>query len=190
MGEQTTLATGHVFIATSLDGFIARSDGNLDWLVKHQTPDEDHGYGELMDSVDGIVMGRGTYETVLTFEPWPYPKPLVVLSHTLESSDIPRHLADRVSISAQEPEELMRSLATEGWQHAYVDGGKVIQSFLRAGLIADLVVTRIPVLLGEGLPLFGVLDRDIDLGHIETKAFASGLVSSKYEVVQPRITPS
>jgi dihydrofolate reductase len=185
MGEQTTLTTGHIFIATSLDGFIARPDGNLDWLMKHQTPDKDHGYGELMDSVDGIVMGKGTFETVLAFDQWPYPKPLVVLSHTLKNSDIPHHLANRVSISAQEPDELMRSLAVDGWQHAYVDGGKVIQSFLRAGLIADMVVTRVPVLLGAGLPLFGALDHDIDLNHLETTAFASGLVSSRYEVIQP-----
>jgi dihydrofolate reductase len=185
MGEQTIMTTGHIFIATSLDGFIARSDGNLDWLVKYQTPDEDHGYGELMDSVDGIVMGRGTFETVLAFDQWPYPKPLIVLSHTLKNSDIPHHLADRVSISAQEPDELMRSLAVRSWQRVYVDGGKVIQSFLRAGLITDMVITRVPVLLGEGHPLFGALDQDVDLKHLETTAFASGLVSSKYEVIQP-----
>jgi dihydrofolate reductase len=185
MGEQTILTTGHIFIATSLDGFIARSDGNLDWLMKHQTPDEDHGYGEFMDSVDGIVMGRGTFETVLAFDQWPYPKPLVVLSHTLNNSDIPNHLADCVSISAQEPDELMQTLAVGGWQHAYIDGGKVIQSFLRAGLIADMVVTRVPVLLGEGLSLFGALAHDIDLNHLTTTAFTSGLVSSKYEVIQP-----
>jgi dihydrofolate reductase len=185
MDEQTVMTSGHVFIATSLDGFIARPDGNLDWLLEYQTPDEDHGYAELIDSVDGIVMGRGTFETVLSFDPWPYTKPVVVLSNTLRSSEVPPHLRDRVSLSAQEPVELMRSLAADGWQHAYVDGGKVIQSFLRAGLIADMVVTRVPVLLGEGLPLFGALDHDIELEHLETTTFASGLVSSKYEIIRP-----
>jgi dihydrofolate reductase len=79
----------------------------------------------------------------------------------------------------------MQSFAGNGWQHAYVDGGRVIQSFLRAGPIADMVVATVPVLLGEGLSLFGALDHDIDLNHIETSAFTSGLVSSKYEVIQP-----
>jgi len=91
------------------------------------------------------------FETVLAFDPWPYPKPLVGMSRTLQSSDSSRRLTDRVSISAQEPDELMQSLAAEGWRHAYVDGGQVIQSFSRGGLIADKVVTRVSVLLRAGL---------------------------------------
>jgi dihydrofolate reductase len=178
------MTIGHVFIAASLDGFIARPDGNLDWLTKYPTAEEDHGYDAFMDSVDGIIMGRGTYEVVRAFDTWSYPKPVVVLSHSLEASDVPEHLASCVTISALEPGELMQSLAVQGWKHAYVDGGQVIQSFLRAGLIADMAITRIPVLLGSGLPLLGELDGDIDLRHLETTTFASGLVASKYEIVQ------
>ncbi|WP_108879398.1 dihydrofolate reductase family protein [Anderseniella sp. Alg231-50] len=178
------MTTGHVFIAISLDGFIARRDGNIDWLMKQQTSGEDHGYDAFMASVDGIIMGRGTFEKVLTFGDWSYPKPVVVMSGTLNDADIPGDLRDKVQVSALGPAEIMRELADKGWARAYVDGGRVIQSFLQAGLISDMTLTHIPVLIGEGLPLFGKLDRDIDLEHLETRSFPSGLVSSTYRVRQ------
>lgn len=178
------MTTGHVFIAVSLDGFIARQDGDIDWLMKQQTADEDHGYDAFMASVDGVIMGRGSFEKVLTFDDWPYHKPVVVMSRTLNDADIPDHLRGKVQISGHEPGELMHDLADSGWAHAYIDGGKVIQSFLRAGLVSDITLTHIPILIGEGLPLFGRLDRDIDLEHLETRSFPSGLVSSKYRIQQ------
>ncbi len=159
------MTTGHVFIAVSLDGFIARQDGDIDWLMKQQTAGEDHGYDAFMASVDGLVMGRGSFEKVLSFNDWPYHKPVVVLSRTLSDADIPGELRNKVRLSSLEPGELMRELGREGWQRAYVDGGKVIRSFLRVGLISDITLTHIPILIGEGLPLFGGLDRDIDLEH-------------------------
>jgi len=176
------MTTGHVFIATSLDGFIAREDGELDWLMKQPTAGEDYGYDAFMESVDGIVMGRKTYEKVLSFGEWSYPKPVVVPTRTLTEESIPEHLAGRVSVSQEAPAELMQRLGAEGWKRAYIDGGQVIQSFLRAGLIETITVSRIPILLGSGIPLFGGLDEDIDLRHVETKTYPSGIVGSQYEV--------
>ncbi len=176
------MTTGHVFIATSLDGFIARRSGEIDWLMK-QPGDEDHGYDAFMKSVDGLVMGRGSYEKVLTFEAWPYTKPVVVMSRTLDGDDVPSALRNKVRLTRLDPSEVMTMLREEGWNRAYVDGGRVVQSFLREGLIADLALTRVPILIGDGLPLFGALDRDIDLEHLDTRTFPSGLVTSRYRVV-------
>lgn len=176
------MTTGHIYIAASLDGFIAREDGDLDWLMKQPTEGENFGYDEFMESVDGIVMGRGTYEKVLTFGEWPYAKPVVVLSKSLTKEDLRADLEGRVRIWGASPVQAMKDMAEDGWKRVYVDGGKIIQSFLRDGLIEDMIVTRVPILLGRGIPLFGPLDRDIDLQHKETRAFASGMTRSLYEV--------
>lgn len=176
------MVTGHVFIATSLDGFIARADGDIEWLIRRDDPSEDHGYYDFIKTMDGIVMGRGTFEKALTFDGWHYSVPVVVLSKTLKAADVPEHLRDKVEISASPPRDLMAQLAQKGWKRAYIDGGKTIQSFLREGLIDDLVITTAPVLLGDGLRLFGPLTEDISLVHTETHAFPSGLVQSKYRV--------
>jgi len=177
------MTTGHVFIAASLDGFIARRDGDIDWLMKYDVEGEDHGFDEMMASVEGLIMGSGTFQKVLTFGEWPYKKPVVVMSRSITESDIPDHLSRRVRLSVAPPKDIMNQLSAEGWNRAYVDGGKVIQSFLAEGLIQDILLTRVPILLGEGLPLFGAVPHDIALEHIETKSFPSGLVSSKYRVV-------
>ena len=175
--------TGHVFIAASMDGYIARPDGAIDWLNPFAATGEDHGYDAFMKTVDGIVMGRGTYETALSFGGWPYEKPVFVMSATLTDKDVRPDLAGKVRIVAGSPKAVMAELADEGLRKVYVDGGRIIQSFLRAGLIADLIVTRVPILLGQGLPLFGALAADIGLRHLGTTAFRSGLVQSKYEVL-------
>jgi dihydrofolate reductase len=178
------MTTGHVFIAVSLDGNIARSDGAIDWLVEGW-PDvgHDYGYADFMASVDGLVMGRGTFEKVLTFPKWSYDKPVVVLSKTLRSSDVPSALEGRVRISNAQPSDLMHELDRAGWKRAYVDGGKLIQSFLAQRLIEDLVITRLPVLIGAGLPLFKTtLAADMRLSHVETTTHASGFVQSRYTV--------
>jgi dihydrofolate reductase len=142
----------------------------------------DYGYAAFMETVDGIVMGRGSYEKVLSFDEWPYAKPVVVMSRSLAEGDIPARLAGKVRISDLEPRALMDALAEEGWEGAYIDGGKLIQSFLREGLISDFTLSRIPVLLGSGIPLFGPLDADIKLQHVETSAYGSGLVQSRYRI--------
>lgn len=176
------MTIGHVFIATSLDGFVARPDHRLDWLMKYDTTNEDHGFEALMDKVDGLIMGSGSFRTVLGFGEWPYRKPVVVLSQSMTDADIPDHLAGLVRISGLDPVDLMAELDREGWQRAYVDGGRIVQSFLRAGLISDLTVTLVPVLIGEGIPLFGPLDKDIDLEFVRATPFPSGMLQTVYRL--------
>lgn len=173
--------SAHVFIATSLDGFIARLDGGLDWLEKANTAGEDHGYQDFMHGIDGIVMGRATFDIALGFERWPYDKPLLVLSSKLNPEDVPSYLSDRITIVRSVSDALAEGQC-RGWDRVYVDGGATIRAFLDAGTISDMVITRIPVLLGTGLPLFGPLSEDLPLRHIETRSFPSGLVQSRYEV--------
>lgn len=176
-----------VYIGTSLDGYIARKDGSLDWLPQPDSEDAstDLGYQAFMDSVDAVVMGRNTYDMVRSFGgEWPYgAKPVIVLSSG--HVEIPTSIAATVESSTSAPTELVAQLASRGLKHLYVDGGAVIQSFMRAGLITQLIITRIPVLIGSGIPLFGPLDQDIRLKHMETKAFGSGMVQSTYKVKSP-----
>lgn len=176
------LASGHVFIAVSLDGFVARPDHGLDWLMRQPTAGEDHGYDAFVETVDGLVMGRGTFETVLAFDAWPYAKPVVVMSSSLTDADVPEPLRDKVSVDAGAPAEVMATLGRDGWRNAYVDGGLLVQSFLRAGLIETMTITIVPVLIGKGRRLFGPTDTDIDLELIEAKSFGSGLVRTRYRV--------
>jgi len=174
------MITGHVFIATSLDGFIARPDGSIDWLEQPGTDAEDHGYDAFMARMDGLVMGRATFEKVLGFGFWPYEKPVIVLSRSLTPASLPAEMAGRVRILNATPQEVFAQLEAEGWRHAYIDGGEVIRAFLTAGLISELILTQLPILLGTGLPLFGHLPGDIALRHEGTHSFASGLVQSRY----------
>lgn len=175
-----------VFIATSLDGFISRTDGSLDWLERANRAvpkGEDFGYARFMSTVDGIVLGRTTFEQVLAYEKWPYgATPLIVLSRTLKS--LPAHVPASVSLSAEDPVKLVARLAALGLEHFYVDGGKCIQSFLAAGLIDELTLTLIPVLIGNGNPLFGPLVKDVKLELVSSQAYAFGYVQSKYRVAQ------
>jgi dihydrofolate reductase len=173
-----------VYIATSVDGFIARENGGIDWLPGGGDAEssEDYGYQELIDSVDAIVMGRNTYELVLSFGSWPYgEKPVVVLSS--RQVDIPDDIARTVESMSAPPREVARRLAERGFRHLYIDGGKTIQGFLREGLVQRLIITKVPILLGTGLPLFGPLPHDVRLRHLETRQFENGLVQSTYEVL-------
>ena len=131
-----------VYIATSLDGFIARKNGSLDWLPGsdgESRGDEDYGYHAFMDSVDVLVMGRNTYELVLSFGEWSYgDKKVIVLSHSL--TELSPTLPDTVELLSCSPQELVAQLQTSGVKHIYVDGGKTIQGFLRAGLIDEIII--------------------------------------------------
>lgn len=176
------MPTGHVFIGTSLDGFIARKNDDIAWLTEYPTLGEDHGFNAHMARVDGVIMGRGTYEVIKDMQPWYYSKPVVVLSRSLTQADIPAQIADKVEVMNATPEDAMQRFGERGWKAAYVDGGTVIQSFLRAGLIDDMVISRIPVLIGEGIPLFGPLEGDLMLDHVRSQAFPSGMVQSVYRV--------
>jgi dihydrofolate reductase len=168
-----------VFIATSLDGFIARQDGSLDWLPADGG--EPHGYTEFIATVDTIVIGRKTFETVLSFDAWPYGKKPVVVLSTRPSELTPPD--DAVcDVMAGTPHEVVARLAERGMKHLYIDGGVTIQGFLEAGLIQRMIITRIPVLLGSGIPLFGSLSHDIRLEHVATRSYPSGMVQSEYVI--------
>jgi dihydrofolate reductase len=168
-----------VFVGTSLDGFIARKNGDFDFLPPGGG--EPHGYDEFIATVDAIVMGRNTFDTVLTMSPWPYAKKRVVV---LSSRPIDFSRVDgKVEQMSGAPAEIVAQLEASGAHHLYIDGGITVQRFLRAGLIQRLIITRVPVLIGEGIPLFGALPHDIHLRHIATRQYPSGLVSSEYQVV-------
>lgn len=169
-----------VFVGTSLDGFIARANGDFDFL--YPSGNEPHGYDEFMATVDALVIGRNTFEKVLTLSPWPYgDKPVFVLStHPLS----PAPAGAVVEQMSGEPTEIAARLASRGIRHVYVDGGITIQRFLRAGLIQRLIITRVPVLIGDGIPLFGSLPHDVRLHHVATRQYSSGLVQSEYQVVE------
>lgn len=171
-----------VYIATSLDGYIARPNGDIDWLLEGpDLPGEDFGYAAFMATVDALVMGRRTYEKALTFASWPYAGKRVVVLST-GSPEVPAALAGAVEVVSLPPEVLVERLSREGVSHVYLDGGATIQGFLAAGMIDEITVTRIPVLIGEGIPLFGRLARDVRMEHAETRAFANGFVQSRYRV--------
>jgi dihydrofolate reductase len=174
--------TAHVFIAISLDGFIARQDGDIDWLLQRDDPTEDHGYAAFIADKDMIVMGRGSYEKVLTLDPWPYDRPVLVLSEQLADAPVPEALMGKVRFSSRAPKDAMENLAEQNVRRVYVDGGRLVQSFLRDGLVADMVITTVPVLLGSGRPLFGALSRDTDLKLVSSRSFPSGLVQSSYRL--------
>jgi dihydrofolate reductase len=167
-----------VFVGVSIDGFMARADGGLDWLP--EGGGEPHGYAEFIATVDALVIGRNTFEIVEAFETWPYgSKPVVApSSRPLDLSRVPA----TVEQMAGPPAEIIAKLAARGIHHLYVDGGIVIQDFLRAGLVDRLTVTRVPVLIGEGIPLFGPLPGDVHLDHVATRAYPSGLVQSEYRI--------
>ncbi|NKX43514.1 dihydrofolate reductase family protein [Roseicyclus persicicus] len=179
------MTEGHVFIATSLDGFIARPDHALDWLTGRDFGGEDHGYDAFLADMDGVVMGSGTFRAVAGFDPWPYALPVVVLSRSMAEADLPPALRPHVRVLADPPAALMARLGAEGWRRAYVDGGALIRSFLGAGLIRRMTISTLPVLIGAGRPLFGGTGPDIALRHEATRSFPSGLVQSTWTVPAP-----
>ncbi|MBV7515097.1 MULTISPECIES: dihydrofolate reductase family protein [unclassified Pseudomonas] len=176
------MITAHVFIAISLDGFIARQDGDIEWLLQRDDPTEDHGYAAFIADIDMIVMGRGSYEKVLTLDTWPYDRPVLVLSEQLADTPVPEALQDKVRFCNLSPKDTIEKLAGQNVRRVYVDGGRLVQSFLREGLIADIVITTVPVLIGSGRPLFGALIKDIDLRLVSSRSFPSGLVQSTYRL--------
>ena len=168
-----------VYIATSLDGFIARKDGNIDWLMEVPNPDQsDYGFAEFMDRVDAILMGRSTYETVKDFRPWPYAKPVFVLSS--KHPEVPSELSSRVEVIGGELTSVLDSLNSKGIHNIYIDGGLTIQSFLKEDLVDEMVITRIPILLGSGIPLFGEMEQELKFDLAETEILNKDLVKSTY----------
>lgn len=174
------------YIATSLEGFIARPDGSIDWLEQAglSTPaGEDYGYADFMASVDCLVMGRFTFDMVRTFAEYPYTgKRVIVLSKTL--TDIPKGFDDKVELHNTSLTALLAKLEKGNHQRAYVDGGKTIQTFIQAGLLDELIITRVPVLIGAGRALFGEVERDVMLEHLSTRNYANGFVQSRYRLLR------
>jgi dihydrofolate reductase len=181
--KDQNVMTVSVFIGTSVDGFIARLNGELDFLPPGGG--EPHGYDEFIASVDALVVGRKTYETVLTYAEWPYGnKQVIVLSN--RPIDLSAARGGRVEQMDGSPAEIVSQLSARGFHHLYVDGGITIQGFLRTGLIQRLIITRVPVLIGAGIPLFGALPHDIQLRHVATQGYATGLVKSEYHLISDR----
>ncbi len=173
-----------VFVATSLDGFIARLDGSLDWLDAQNTkvpPGEDCGFNAFFDSVDTLILGRKSFELVLTFDPWPYKDNRVIVL-TRGHLAIPMALQSQVSLSQENPQDLVHRLNSEGFHHLYVDGGLTIQGFLQAGMVDEIIITLIPVLLGSGKSLFGPLEKDISLLLLSSQSYAFGYIQNHYRV--------
>jgi len=170
-----------VYIGTSLDGFIADRNGGLDWLQSVPNPDNDDlGWNEFMERIDAIVMGRITFETILGFDvEWPYQRKVFILSNTLKS--LPRGFEDKAEIVNGTPSEITSKLEAKGFENLYIDGGKTIQSFLADDMIDELIITRLPILLGGGTPLFGNLPEHMTLDHISTKVLLGSMVTSHYK---------
>jgi dihydrofolate reductase len=172
--------TFSVFVGTSLDGFIARPDGALDWLPEGAEP---HGYDEFFAGIDTLLIGRKTLDTVLGFDGWPYgDKRVVALSRS--PFELPAGRAGAVEWMSGTPAEIAERLGASGARNVYLDGGITVQGFLREGLVDRMTITRVPVLLGSGIPLFGGLPGDVRLRHVATRWYPSGLVQSEYDVVR------
>ena len=176
--------TNKVYIAASLDGFIARTSGDLEWLEEIPNPNgEDFGFARFMESVDALVMGKNTFEKVLSFGgDWPYTKKVFVLSRSLKEID--SRLGGKVELLALELLDALKLVAERGYRNLYIDGGKVIQSFLEKDLIDEMTITRIPILLGQGIPLFVPQPFEKKFVHEKTEVFENGLVKSKYNRVK------
>jgi len=168
-----------VYIATSLDGYIATSNGGIDWLNEIPNPEgSDFGWSDFISGIDAILMGRNTFEKVLTFEFWPYEIPVFVLSNTLEQ--LPQELTGKAEIITGGIHEVLDQLNQSGFINLYIDGGKLIQSFLAEDLIDEMIITRIPILLGKGISLFGEQDQSLSFVHKKTEVLIESLVKSHY----------
>ena len=169
-----------VFIASSLDGYIADKEGELDWLQAIPNPDNlDMGWVDLLDRIDALVMGRKTFEKVCSFDcDWPYSKPLFVLSNSMKS--IPEGYEGKAELISGSFPAVIETIQQKGHKHLYIDGGVTVQSFLKEDLIDELIITVIPILLGGGIPLFGELPKRMEFNHVKTEVFLSAIVQNHY----------
>lgn len=169
----------YVYIAASIDGFIATTDGHIEWLSAHPNPNNsDYGFSEFIENIDAVVMGRHSFEKVRTFGEWTYKEKVFVLSSKL--TEVPAELIGKVEFISGPPREILSSINSMGFNNLYIDGGLVIQSLLAEDLIDELIVTRIPILLGSGIPLFGKLAEPLKFTHKSTKVYDNALVKSHY----------
>ena len=169
-----------VFIATSLDGYISDKDDGLDWLQSVPNPDNlDFGWGDFINRIDAIVMGRKTFEKVCSFDcPWPYPKPVFVLSNSLSS--LPEEYDGKAELINGPLSDVLATIHERGHRELYIDGGTTIQNFLREDLIDEMIITVLPILLGGGSPLFGELAEPMDFEHVKTEVLLDAIVQNHY----------
>ena len=169
-----------VFIATSIDGYIADKNGGIDWLNSIPNPDNiDMGYSAFISQIDALIMGRKTFETVCGFDmDWPYQKPVFVLSNSLK--EIPEEYKDKAELKNGPVEEILESIHKKGFHRLYIDGGKTIQNFLEKDLIDEMTITIIPYLLGEGIPLFAELPVRLEFECVDSKIFMNKIVQIQY----------
>ena len=169
-----------VYIATSIDGYIADKNGQLDWLTSIENPTEsDFGFFEFIAGIDAIVMGRVTFETVLSFGiDWPYEKPVYVLSNSLVT--LPDNLPANVKLLAGSAQEIIHQLEVDGYHNIYLDGGSTVQEFFAQDLVDELIITRAPIILGEGKSLFKTLPQSTSFKHIKTQVYLDALVKTHY----------
>jgi len=173
-----------VFVGMSLDGFIARPDGALDFLDSPEPVEGDLGFSALLASVDALVMGRATFDVLMALgADWPYGDTRVVVLSSREL-DAPPALEGRVERASLAPDPLLDRLAAQGVEHVYVDGGRTALSFLQAGLVDEITLTVVPVLIGAGIRLFGELPADMRLRHAATATFPNGFVQTRYVVTR------
>jgi len=173
--------TNIVYIATSLDGYIAPEDGSLDWLGTVPNPEgDDLGFGEFIKRIDAVVMGRLTFEVVQSFDlGWHYPVPGIILSSTLKS--LPAEFQDQTFLTSGTPSEIVAFALSKGFQNLYIDGGTTIQRFLSADLVDEMIITEIPILLGGGDQLFGSLQSQLKFELVETTTLLGQMVKRHYK---------
>lgn len=173
--------TNTIYIAKSLDGYIAKKDNNLDWLNEFPNPERnDYGFDEFTKRIDAVIIGKNTFEVVLSFGQWMYNKAVFIISSQLKS--VPKNLINKAEILNEKPQSVVNLLNSRGYKNLWIDGGKVIQAFLKARLIHEIIITTVPIILGEGIPLFtkGICEQKYD--HHNTEIFSSGLVKSCYKI--------
>jgi len=170
-----------VFIATSLDGYIADKNGGIDWLHSIPNPNNnDLGYVEFTKNIDALVMGRTTFETVCGFDiDWPYKKPVFVLSNTL--NEMPESYKGKAFLVKGSLHEILEQIHHKGYYRLYIDGGATIQSFLKEDLIDEMLITIIPIVLGGGYPLFSELSKELEFELIESKIFLNQMNQNHYK---------
>lgn len=167
-----------VYIAMSIDGYIARQDGSLDWLDQVGDPNEDYGFQNLLASIDGVILGRNTYEVAASVVDWPYKgKKIIVLSNSLQS------VREEAELFCGDLTQLVAQLHDEGIKHVWVDGGVTISQFLDLQMVDFMTLSIIPIILGAGMPLFNVIDKEIPCCLISSQSYPSGLAQLKYEII-------
>jgi dihydrofolate reductase len=172
-----------IYVALSLDGYIAREDGSIDWLMDIPNPEKsDYGFSDFIESIDAILMGRNTFDKVQSFGVWPYNKPVFVLSNTL--TEVPPLLKEKVQILKGEEESILELLSNKGYKNLYVDGGKTIQGYLESELVDEMILSKIPIILGSGIPLFRSLENEQKFEHVKTEVYNNGIIKSHYKKVQ------